>query len=223
MRYRQKRFLRNCLIMLLVLVMAFLASLSMQLWFRAQTLIPTIFVLAVFLISLLTDGYFYGISAALFSMLAVNFAFTFPFFAFDFTIHENAVSAVIMIIVTVLTSTLTTKLKQQEMLRSGTEREKMRANLLRAVSHDLRTPLTAIYGSSSTVIDNYHVLDDESKLQLLYGIKEDSQWLIRMVENLLPVTRIDNSSVKLVKNSVVLEELVDSATSKFKNATRNRP
>ena len=148
-------------------------------------LIPSVFVLAVFLISLLTDGYLYGIAAALFSMLAVNFAFTFPFFEFNFTLQENAGSALIMIVITVVTSALTTKLKRQEMLRAETEKEKMRANLLQAISHDLRTPLTAIYGSSSTIMENYDVLGDESKMQLLDGIKEDSQWLIRMVENLL--------------------------------------
>ena len=103
-------------------------------------LIPSVFVLAVFLISLLTDGYYFGIAAALFSMLAVNFAFTFPYFEFNFSIQENVVSALIMIVITVATSTLTTQLKRQEMLRTETEKEKMRANLLRAISHDLRTP-----------------------------------------------------------------------------------
>ena len=54
-----------------------------------------------------------------------------------------------------MTSTLTTRIKKQEQLRMESEKEKMRANLLRAVSHDLRTPLTSIYGACSTVIENY--------------------------------------------------------------------
>ena len=47
------------------------------------------------------------------------------------------------------------------------EKEKMRANLLRAVSHDLRTPLTSIYGACSTVIENYDSLDKEKTIKLL--------------------------------------------------------
>ena len=69
--------------------------------------------------------------------------------------------------------------------------EKMRANLLRAVSHDLRTPLTSIYGACSTVIDNYDSLGREQKVKLLSEACADAQWLNRMVENLLSVTRID--------------------------------
>ena len=211
-----KKMCRDIIITLLVLIISFFASLIVHELFNTQMLIPSVFVLAVFLISLLTDGYYFGIAAALFSMLAVNFAFTFPYFEFNFSIQENVVSALIMIVITVATSTLTTQLKRQEMLRTETEKEKMRANLLRAISHDLRTPLTAIYGASSTILENYSVLDDESKIQLIDGIKEDSQWLIRMVENLLSITKIDNSGVQLIKSPVVLEELVESSLTKFK-------
>lgn len=211
-----KRILRNVAVMILILTASFFTSLLIHNLLNTQALIPSVFILAVFLVSLLTDGYFYGIAAALCSMLVVNFAFTFPFFEFNFTIHENAVSALIMIVVTVVTSTLTTKLKRQEMLRAESEKEKMRANLLRAISHDLRTPLTTIYGASSTLIENYDAFADTDKLQLLQGIKEDSQWLIRMVENLLSVTKFDSSKVKLIKSSIVLEELIDSALAKFK-------
>lgn len=59
----------------------------------------------------------------------------------------------------------------------------MRANLLRAVSHDLRTLLTTIYGASSSIIENYEKLKDDRKMQMIVGIKEGSEWLIRMIEN----------------------------------------
>ena len=124
-------------------------------------------------------------------MLAVNFAFRTPYFAFNFTIPENIFSGVVMLVVSFMTSTLTTRIKKQEQLRMESETEKMRANLLRAVSHDLRTPLTSIYGACSTVIDNYDSLGREQKIKLLAEACADAQWLNRMVENLLSVTRID--------------------------------
>ena len=115
-----------------------------------------------------------------------------------------------------MTSTLTTRVKKQEQLRMESETEKMRANLLRAVSHDLRTPLTSIYGACSTVIENYDSLGREQKLKLLGEVCEDAQWLNRMVENLLSVTRIDSEKVSVKKTPTVLEELIDAVLVKFK-------
>ena len=145
----------------------------------------------------------------------MNYAFTFPYFRFNFSIPENMFSAVLMLSLTLITSTLTVKLRRQEKERAEIERERMRANLLRAVSHDLRTPLTTIYGSSQALIENYESLTDTQHMELLEGIREDAQWLIHMVENLLSVTRIGDADVNLIKTSVVLEELIDSVLVKF--------
>ena len=213
---RKNMKLRYVVTTFLILILFFFLSLLIHTIFNTQSLIPSIFVLSVFLVSLFTSGYLYGIVAALISVLAVNYAFTFPYFAFNFTIHENIISAIILIVVTLVTSTLTTKIKMQEKDRLEAEKEKMRAALLRAISHDLRTPLTTIYGSSSTIVENYNTLSDEKKLDILNSIQSDSQWLIRMVENLLSITKVDNNNVKLLKNPVVLEELVDSVLGKFK-------
>ena len=194
---------------------AFLVSLLFQKTFQTRALIPMIFVLAVFLIALLTQGYFWGILASLAGVLAVNFAFTFPYFEFNFSIPENVLSAAVMLIVAVLTGMLTTKIKQQEKIRAESDREKMRANLLRAVSHDLRTPLTSIYGSCSAILENYGKLREGQQLKLLREMREDAQWLIRMVENLLSVTRIDSREVEVIKTPTVLEELIDTVMVRF--------
>jgi len=178
--------------------------------------ITTIFVFAVFLISLFTKGYLYGVLAAFASTAAVNYAFTFPYFAINFAIPVNLISGIVMIAIAVLTSALTTKLKQHEALKAEGEKERMRANLLRAVSHDLRTPLTTIYGSSTTLLENSDAMTWEQKEKILTGIKEDSQWLVRMVENLLSITRIDSGQVKITKTPTVLEELIDSVILKLK-------
>ncbi len=210
------RQILNSVFMLLVLGITFFISIFLQEILSVQEHITAVFVFAVFLVSLVTDGYLYGILTAFLGMIAVNYAFTFPYFALNFTIPGNFVSALIMIVISLITSALTTKLKRWQEIKSEGEHEKMRANLLRAVSHDLRTPLTTIYGSSSAILDNYDSLSDGNKRKMVAGIKEDSEWLISMVENLLSITRIDEDKVKLIKSPTVLEELIDSALLKFK-------
>ena len=183
--------------------------------FETRTMTPMVFVLGVFLISYRTQGYSWGLAASLISVLAVNWAFSYPYWAFDLLSPECASTAVVMLIVSTMTGTLTTRLKQQEKLKVEAERERMRGNLLRAVSHDLRTPLTAIYGSCSAIIDNFDTIPQDQKLLLLKDIKTDSQWLNRMVENLLSVTRVDGDKIRLSKHSIVLEELIDALMVKF--------
>lgn len=212
----QRKQVYSVVFTVITLCGAFAINLILDYFFRADSLIPAVFTLAVFLISLFTEGMYYGIVASLISVLALNFAFRYPYFAFNFSIAENIISAIIMLVITVVSCILSSKLKQQEKIKAETAREKMRANLLRAVSHDLRTPLTTIYGSSSAIVDKYDQLSKEQILQLAGGIKEDSQWLMGMVENLLSVTRIDNDGVKIIKTSVVLEELIDTVLMRFK-------
>ncbi len=216
MNEKTKKHIKDCLITLVALLITFGISILLQKFLTIDEHITTVFVFAVFIVSLMTDGYFYGIAAALAAMFMVNYAFTFPYFAFNFATVENALSALVMITISVLTSALTTKLKNWQSLKAESEKEKMRANLLRAVSHDLRTPLTTIYGSSSAMLDSYDSLSTEQKKRMVLGIKEDSEWLIRMVENLLSITKIGSDNVKLIKSPTVLEELVDSVILKFK-------
>ena len=213
---KQNHFVKNILITLCSLAFAVGISFLFQYTFEVQEHITTIFVFAVFLVSLLTDGYLYGVCAAFVSAVTVNYVFTVPFFAIDFTPLVNLISGIVMITIAVVTSTLTTKLKQHEAMKAESETERMRANLLRAVSHDLRTPLTTIYGSSTTLLENSDAMTREQKSKIVTGIKEDAQWLIRMVENLLSVTRIDSGQVKIIKTPTVLEELIDAVILKFK-------
>lgn len=212
----KRTVVKDVLITVFILVCAFLLSVLFQNVFEIDEHISTLFAFAVFLISLLTQGYFYGVTAAFVGTLAINYAFTFPFFAFNFTIPVNLISAIVMITIALLTGALTTQRKQEEALKAESERERMRANLLRAVSHDIRTPLTSIYGSAEALIENRETLTEEQKNKMLAGIKEDADWLVRMVENLLSVTKIDSGRVKIIKTPTVLDELVDAILLKFK-------
>lgn len=212
---RPIQLLRDGLICLGILAAALVLCLLLQQVHPSQSLVSLILVLAVFLISLTTRGYLWGVTASLICVLMDNYVFSFPYLAFDFLETENLVSAVVLLVVSVITSTLLTKLKQQEKLNTETELEKMRSNLLRAISHDLRTPLTTIYGSCSVLLDeNSHISQDRQRA-LLRDMQTDCDDLIRMVENLLSVTRVNGESVAIVKTPTVLEELVDSVVLRF--------
>ena len=122
-----------------------------------------------------------------------------------------------MLTVGLATSTLATRLKEQEKFRAESERETTRANLLRAVSHDLRTPLTAISGSISTVLEGDERLSREERRELLSDAKNDAEWLCRMVENLLSVTRVGSNGPRdIVKEEELLEEVLSEAVLSFR-------
>ena len=207
--------LKNALITFAILSLCFILCLVLEYIFKDSALISAIFVLGVYLISVITPGYAYGIASALLSVLAVNFAFDFPFFEFNFTIAENIVSAIILLIVTMMTCGLTAEVKHQEAIKAERDKERMRANLLRAVSHDLRTPLTTIYSTSSALLERYDDFSNEQCKEMIKGISEDSAWLYRMVENLLSITKLDGKNVKIIKTETVVDELIDSVLVKF--------
>ena len=212
----KKRMVVDALIAVSTLMIAFLVNLFLVAQFDTKTMTPMVFVLGVFIISWQTQGYIWGIAASLVSVLAVNWAFTFPYWAFDLISPECISAAVVMLIVSSVTCALTTRLKQQEKLKAEAEKERMRGNLLRAVSHDLRTPLTSIYGACSVILDTQDTISREQAMQLLKDIQSDAQWLNRMVENLLSVTRVDADRVRLATRSTVLDELIDSVLVKFR-------
>ena len=108
--------------------------------------------------------------------------------------------------------------KQRIVLES--EKERMRGNLLRAISHDLRTPLTGISGSVDTVLNDLESTNPHIEMdrKLLIGVQEDANWLIRMVENLLSVTRINEETMKVKKEEEAVEEVVSIALQRIKKS-----
>lgn len=175
-----------------------------------------VFILAVALIARLTDGYLYGIAASLVGTFCVNYMFTYPFWQFDVSLSGYPLTFIMMLVVSIFISALTTQIKRQEQLRFEAEREKMHANLLRAIAHDLRTPLASILGASSAL--KGASLSQADREALLEGIERDAQWLVRVTENLLSVTRLSGSGVHLKKTDEVLEEIVGSAIVKYRRA-----
>ena len=91
------------------------------------------------------------------------------------------------------------------------QKEQLRANLLRSISHDLRTPLTSISGNASNLLSNGEMFDAQTKQQLYSDIYEDSLWLISLVENILSVTRIEEGRLNLHLSTELLDEVVAEA------------
>lgn len=89
--------------------------------------------------------------------------------------------------------------------------EKMRANLLRAISHDLRTPLTSISGNADNLLSNSDGFDSDTKHQIYTDIYNDSVWLTNLVENLLSVTRLEDGNMKLNKSAELIDEIITEA------------
>ena len=175
-----------------------------------------IFIFAVFLISKFTNEYIYGIASSAACVLIVNYIFTYPYFKFNFTLSGYPVFILCMLVVSIITSAMTTQNKQQEKIRIESEKEKTRSNLLRAVSHDLRTPLTAIEGACSAIVENDDYISKEERIKLLTEVINDSRWLIRMFENLLSITRINGETSGITKNYEAVEEVIADSISKFR-------
>ena len=211
----KKPILSDGIFTLCVLLCNLILSMLLNSRFQTEATTPMLFVLGVFLISWRTQGHLWGFLASLAGVFAVNWVFTYPYWQLNLFSPECITSAVVMLIVSFVTGALTTDLKHQEKLKSEAEGERMRGNLLRAVSHDLRTPLTSIYGACCAMLENYDELPKETHLKLLSDIRSDAHWLNRMVENLLSVTRVDAGQVQLSLQSTVLDELIDALLVKF--------
>ena len=104
---------------------------------------------------------------------------------------------------------------REQQIALAAEREKMRSNLLRAISHDLRTPLTSIIGASDAILENQQRINLTDSVSLIQDIHDDAQWLLRMVENILSVTRIGSGGT-LAKEWEAIEEVVAEAVGRMR-------
>ena len=173
-----------------------------------------VYTLTVLLTSRLTTGYFYGFLASVLGVVCTNYIFTYPYWAVNFTLTGYPITFLVFLVASMMTCALTTQVRRQERLRAEGEKEAMRANLLRSVSHDIRTPLTSIVGSTSTVLENPGLSESERR-ELLEDTRNEAQWLIRMVENLLSITRMGDSSACITTSPEAAEEVLGEAVQKF--------
>ncbi|MFR3877468.1 MAG: sensor histidine kinase [Collinsella sp.] len=97
--------------------------------------------------------------------------------------------------------------------------EQLRANLLRSIGHDLRTPLTAISGSAAILRKSDERLSLEQRCDLADAIYDDSLWLIDTVENLLAITRVEDGTIRLNLTSELIDEVIEAALSHVAQAS----
>ena len=193
-----------------------------------------VFVLAVALISLLTSGYRYGIIASVVGTFCINIFFMEPYNAFSLSRTGYPVAMISMVVVSCVICALTARVKKQALEAASREKQTrelyetneklnaekaaiqlesdriaIRESILRAVSHDLRTPLTSISGTVAVLLSSPEV--SEKNLSMLMDVKQDADSLIAMVENLLSVTRIQDGSLPLQKREEMLEEVAGDA------------
>ena len=175
-----------------------------------------VYILSILVIARFTNGYFFGVLSASIGTFIFDFLLTEPRMGFSFTIGFP-ITLIIMLSVSVISCAITTQMKnsfaQRQSIMIVAEKEKMRGILLRAISHDLRTPLTGILSASSIISDQAGSLNPDEIREIASSIKNDSEWLIRMVENLLAVTRISDGVVKVKKIMEMAEETMAQSVS----------
>lgn len=237
---RVTRFLppvpRNLFTTLLFLCAAYLVSDTLIGHTGAENNSALVFVLSVMFISLLTNGYFYGLIASLVGAFCINYFFMFPYRAFSLSYSGYPVAMVSMTLISGVVCALTSRVKLQAVeamkreqdtkalyelnaklneekaaIQLEAARETIRGNILRAVSHDLRTPLTAISGAASVLLSSEEIAQSEKNLSLVQDIKSDADALIAMVENLLSITKIRDGTMPLNKQEEMLEEVAGDA------------
>ena len=181
--------------------------------------VSMIFLLDVFLTALLTDGFFFSLTIAVFAVLSVDYIFTPPYWEVSFTLAGFPLTFLVMMTICVATGIVTSRAKRVSEMEREAEREKIHSNLLRAVSHDIRTPLTGIVGATNVLLEQDADLTPQQRRELLQNANEEAQWLIHIVENLLSITRIGaGEDARVTKTPEAAEEVIEGAVGKFRRS-----
>ena len=215
--------IRDTLLTILILSIATIFCFIIRSVNDSIIVISMTYVLATSCISRITSGYFYGIISCFIGVICDNYIFTYPYFDLNFAIPTYPVSFFSMFTVCLLICTMTTQLKDREQLMVEAKTQKMRSNLLLAVSHDLRTPLTSILGISNTILENYDMISSERRKELLSELTDEADWLIQMVENLLFITKMQGEKAQITKRPEIIEEIFSESVSKLKRRYPDAP
>lgn len=168
-----------------------------------------------------------SILAALLSTIAFDFFFTPPRFDLSIAYGGDIITLLVMFVVAQVISHLTTRIRRvsdaTKKVQMQAETERFRNILLMSVSHDLRTPLTAIMGSASSLLQAKDKLDENSKNELMQNIYDESKHLNRLVSNILQIMRLESGPIKISKQLHVLEEVIGSALNNLEKSLAMKP
>ena len=223
--------LKESAICLIVLTVATLAGYAFKMFRLTDTDIIMLYIIAVLVISIITSRMVFCLISSAVCVVLFNFFFTYPEFSLFAHAAGYPVTFVTMFITAFIAGSLANKLKRNMLIAKQNAKEKeeaallaqneqLRANMLRSISHDLRTPLTSISGNASTLISAGNTLDEPAKQQIYTDIYSESMWLIELVENLLYATRIEDGKMQL---SISVEILDDLVLESVKHIRRSHP
>ena len=209
-------------ISLIILAAATIAGYLFKLGGLTDSNIIMLYIIAVLVLSILTSKIYYCLGSSIVGVLVFNYLFTYPEFSFSAHDAGYPVTFLTMFITALIAGTLANKLKRNTLIAEQNAREKeeaallaqneqLRANMLRTISHDLRTPLTSISGNASTLISGGTALDETARQQIYTDIFSESMCLIEMVENLLYATRIEDGRMQLNISVEILDDIVQEA------------
>ena len=223
--------LKESVLCLIVLAVATLMGYAFKAFSLTDTDIIMLYIIAVLVISIITSRILYCLISSIVCVTLFNFLFTYPEFSLSAHGAGYPVTFITMFITAFIAGSLANKLKRNTQIAKQNAKEKeeaallaqneqLRANMLRSISHDLRTPLTSISGNASTLISAGSTLDEDAKQQIYTDIYSESMWLIGLVENLLYATRIEDGKMQLRLSVEILDDLVSEAA---KHTQRTHP
>lgn len=155
-----------------------------------------------------------GLIAALIGAFSFNFLFTEPFYSVRMTEFDDVINIATFLVVAILTSEFTAFYKRQQ---TALRKAQLQANVLRSVSHDLRTPLSTIIGSMETLDTYYYSLPEDDKRELIKGAIVESRRLHSYIENILQATKIQNDLLIAGREEVSVKLLIENVLIRFSN------
>lgn len=219
-------------------------ALILRHWFSVgNDSIIMLYLLGVLFTTISTASIACGVTVSALSLMMFNFFFTEPRYTFIMHSSSDAMMLAFYLITAVITGSVASRLQQQrdraeqnekaaqelmrvreeqESIRLSMEREQQRNILLRSVAHDLRSPLTALYGSGSVLTEDYDHLTDAERRSLAGHMTEEILWLTNLVENILNMTRITDSGLALHIEKEAVDDLISEALRHTRPLLRER-
>ena len=210
-----KRIAYNVAVTCAIQALTVLVAMGFDGFGLSEATVVIVFVLGVLLTAIFTTGRVYCLAASALSILCFNFFLVDPRFSFRIRGADVPGTIAVMFVVALIASYLVTQMRENARKSADASfkarNEQLRADLLRSVSHDLRTPLTSISGNADMLLDEEAQLTESQRRQLVQDIYEDATWLKGMVENLLAITRLEDGTVSLKSEPEIVDDVVEEA------------